>query len=201
MPDTVGIGDITFRMVNAEALSASPYSGQMQQYKWADQHWEVDITVAPSRREQARVWVAFLAALKSGTSQQFPTFLMKDPDYVQQGSQSSSFNASSRSNPNELSLVNLDGNTTGVIKAGDYISVGSGGSTRLHMVTQDVDSGGSGTAVANIWPDNRQVLSNAVAHTEPENCFGAFVLKQPEQAFSINSNSVYGINFTARGLI
>jgi hypothetical protein len=69
------------------------------------------------------------------------------------------------------------------------------------MVTQDVNSGGSGTAVANIWPANRQVLSNAVAHTEPENCFGAFVLKQPEQAFSINSNSVYGINFTARGLI
>lgn len=40
----------------------------------------------------------------------------------------------------------------GVLKAGDLIQLGSGGSTRLHRVLADVDSDASGLATIDIWP-------------------------------------------------
>ena len=85
--------------------------------------------------------------------------------------------------------------TTGWLKAGDYIQLGSGSDARLHMVTDDVTTSGTGTATINIWPaltaspsDNATVVvSDAV---------GAFRLSSNVSTWSADEASVYGISFS-----
>jgi hypothetical protein len=78
---------------------------------------------------------------------------------------------------------------TGTLLAGDYISLGSGASTRLHKVVQDR----SGTGTIEIWPALRSsVTSASVDLTEAK---GRFRLKDNITQWSINEISSYGITF------
>lgn len=85
----------------------------------------------------------------------------------------------------------LTANLTGNLSAGDFIQLGTGGSSRLHKVLQDVSSG---TSVSiDIWPAVRAVTTT-VSYT---NTKGVFRLASNETAWGINSSSVYGIQFSA----
>jgi hypothetical protein len=78
---------------------------------------------------------------------------------------------------------------TGTLLAGDYISLGSGSSTRLHKVVQDR----SGTGTIEIWPALRESVTDAsVDLTEAK---GRFRLKESVTQWSINEISSYGITF------
>jgi hypothetical protein len=78
---------------------------------------------------------------------------------------------------------------TGTLLAGDYISLGSGSSTRLHKVVQNR----SGTGVIEIWPALRSSVTGAsVDLTEAK---GRFRLKDNITQWSINEISSYGITF------
>ena len=200
MPTTIGIAEVTFSMVNAEATSASPFTGVVQHFKWPDQHWEADITLPPLNREDARDWISFLARLKGGTSSQFPSFLLYNPDYIQGGTQSGNFAATSVANPNEISLSGLDSSESQCLRAGDFIRLGASGSSRLHMIIEDVASDSGGNATANIWPSNIQTLSNQTAYSNPSQVYGAFIMVDKNPSFNINNISQYGINFRVRGL-
>jgi hypothetical protein len=80
---------------------------------------------------------------------------------------------------------------TGTLLAGDYIQIGSAGTSTLHKVLVDR----SGTGTIEIWPALRSTVTAATVTLT--NTVGRFRLSGTQQSFNINDSSVYGISFDA----
>jgi hypothetical protein len=96
------------------------------------------------------------------------------------------------------SLV-IDGATnsvTGWLKAGDYIQLGTGSSSRLHKVLADANSSAGGAVTLDIWPHIRISPADNAAVTV-SSAKGLFRLSSNEQAWSVNEAAIYGITFSA----
>ena len=179
-PTSIGIAQIEFRAINAVAYSQSPFTFQGQVHVYNGQAWQVDVSIPPVRKDLAEDWVAFLLALRG----QYGTFLLGDPNY-----------SGPRGTATSLSVTGSTGNTSvtatlnGSLKAGDWFSLGSGTSTRLYKVVQDISS----TGTMEIYPALRSNASAASAEIdEPKGCFR---LASNETSWSINEMSAYGISF------
>jgi hypothetical protein len=188
----VGIRSMTIRARNVVGISASPFTGQQQVYKHQGQWWESEVTLPPMKRADAEQVVAFLISLNG----RFGTFLLGD-----------NANTSPRGVGTGTPLVNGGGQTgdtlitdgwttsqTGILKAGDWIQLGSGAGTRLHKVLEDANSDGSGNATFTLWPNLRLVPSNddPLIVSSPK---GIWRLSSNETEFSIDEASIYGITF------
>lgn len=179
-PTNIGIANITFMAENAVAISQSPFTFQQQVVAHPGQRWAASISLPPMKREDAEPWVAFLLSLYG----QVGTFLLSDPNCpAPRGTATSAtLTGSARSTSPTISM-------TGTLLAGDYISIGSGSSTRLHKVVQNR----SGSGTVEIWPALRSSVSSAsVDLTEAK---GLFRLKENITQWNINEISSYGITF------
>lgn len=180
---------------NIVGISQSPFTAAQQVYKYSGQYWEADISLPPMKREVAEYWISFLLKLNGS----YGTFLLGDP-----------IGATARGVATGTPLVNggsQGGNTlvtdgwtsgvTGILKAGDYIQLGSGSTAKLHKVLDDVNSDGSGNATLTIFPDIRTspADNSAIVVTSAK---GVFRLTSGQTMWDINEASVYGITFGAR---
>jgi hypothetical protein len=86
-------------------------------------------------------------------------------------------------------------NTSKILRAGDWIQVGTSGIRRLHKVCQDVDSDGGGNAALIVWPKNRTAYS-AGTSLVTHNATGVFMLKE-DTTWSIDLLRKYGITIPA----
>jgi hypothetical protein len=191
---TKAIQSIEIRAVNAVAYSRSPFTFAGQAFAYSGQMWTADVKLKPMKRADAEQWVAWLLSLRG----QLGTFLMGDP-----------MGATARGVATGTPLVNggsqtggtlvIDGatnSTSGWLKAGDYIQLGSNGSSRLHKVLADANSDGSGNVTLDIWPHIRVAPADNATVTV-SNAKGLFRLSSNEQAFSINESAIYGMTFAA----
>jgi hypothetical protein len=194
LPTHTGIRSIELRAINAVAYSASPFTFSGQAFAYAGQMWQADVTLPPMKRADAEQWLAWLISLRG----QYGTFLLGDPS-----------GATARGAATGTPLVNgasqtggtlvIDGattSTTGWLKAGDYIQLGSSGTSTLHKVLQDANSDGSGNVSLEIWPHLRTSPSDN-STVVVSNTKGRFRMASNEQAWSINEATVYGITFGA----
>lgn len=180
---------------NIVGISQSPFTAAQQVYKYSGQYWEADISLPPMKREVAEYWISFLLKLNGS----YGTFLLGDP-----------IGATARGVATGTPLVNggsQGGNTlvtdgwtsgvTGILKAGDYIQLGSGSTAKLHKVLDDVNSDGSGNATLTIFPDIRTspADNSAIVVTSAK---GVFRLTSGQTMWDINEASIYGITFGAR---
>ena len=179
-PTNIGIANITLSAENAVAISQSPFTFQQQVVAHPGQRWAASISLPPMKRQDAEAWVAFLLSLYG----QVGTFLLSDPNCP-----------APRGTATSATLTGTAGSTsptitmTGTLLAGDYISLGSGSSARLHKVVQDR----SGNGVVEIWPALRSSYTDAAVDlTEAK---GRFRLKDNITQWSINEISSYGITF------
>jgi hypothetical protein len=179
-PTNIGIANITLMAENAVAISQSPFTFQQQVVAHPGQRWAASISLPPMKRQDAESWVAFLLSLYG----QVGTFLLSDPNCP-----------APRGTATSATLTGTAGSTsptitmTGTLLAGDYISLGSGATARLHKVVQDR----SGTGTIEIWPALRSSVTGAsVDLTEAK---GRFRLKDNITQWSINEISSYGITF------
>lgn len=179
-PTNIGIANITLMAENAVAISQSPFTFQQQVVAHPGQRWAASISLPPMKRQDAESWVAFLLSLYG----QVGTFLLSDPNCP-----------APRGTATSATLTGSAGSTsptitmTGTLLAGDYISLGSGSSTRLHKVVQNR----SGNGTIEIWPALRSSVTGAsVDLTEAK---GRFRLKDNITQWSINEISSYGITF------
>jgi len=180
---------------NIVGISQSPFTAAQQVYKYSGQYWEADISLPPMKREVAEYWISFLLKLNGS----YGTFLLGDPigatargvatgtPLVKGGSQTG----------NELLTDGWTTSTTGILKAGDYIQLGSGSSAKLHKVLDDVNSDSSGNATLTLFPDLRTSPSDnsAIVVSSPK---GVFRLTSTQTMWDINEASIYGITFGAR---
>jgi hypothetical protein len=171
-----------FRQVNVTAISRSPFTLKQQVIAHPGQVWEVDVQLPKLLRSDAAQWVGCLSSLYGSVG----TFLLGDPDAV-----------TPRGTISAGTLTGVAGSSspvtvqTGTLLAGDYIQLGTGSSTKLHMAVQDRD----GDGVLEIWPALRQdYTAETMIFTSPK---GLFRKADPVQQYSINEVSSYGVSFTA----
>jgi hypothetical protein len=194
LPTHTGIAQIELRAINAVAYARSPFTFAGQTFAYPGQMWTADLTLPPMKRADAEQWVAWLISLRG----QLGTFLLGDP-----------IGATARGAATGTPLVNggsqtggslvIDGAGTSVsgwLKTGDYIQLGSNGSSRLHKVLADANSDGSGNVTIDIWPHIRTAPANNATVTV-SNAKGLFRLSSNEQAWSVNEAAIYGMTFSA----
>jgi hypothetical protein len=183
---------MTIRAKSVVGIAASPFTGQQQVYRHQGQIWEAEVSLPPMKRDEAEQVAAFLLKMNG----QYGTFLLGDPA-----------NAAPRGVGTGTPLVNggsqtgdgllTDGwtaNTTGILKAGDWIQLGSGSATRLYKVLDDVNSDSGGNASLTIWPNLRSSPADNAQITvlAPK---GQWRLSSNDIQYSIDNASIYGITF------
>jgi len=198
LPTTIGIGQIELRASNVVGVSESPFTYKQQVVQHQGQRWEASIQIPPVRKDLAEPWVAFLLSLQGRRG----TFLLGDPNMAApRGSAASTpgtplVDGALSIGDSEITIDGLPASATGYLKAGDYIQLGSAGTSTLHKVLADVDSDGTGEATVDIWPSVRRVVANDEA-VVVSNTKGLFRLAANVSSWSINNSSAYGISFDA----
>jgi hypothetical protein len=176
-------------------VSQSPFTAAQQVYKYTGQFWEADITLPPMKRADAEYWISFLLKLNGP----YGTFLLGDPNgQTARGvATGTPVVDGSAQTGNELDTDGWTPDTTGILKAGDYIQIGSGISSRLYKVLEDVNSDASGNATLTLWPNLRTSPADnaSIVVNSPK---GLFRLNSAQQSWDINEASIYGMTFGAR---
>lgn len=194
LPTVTGRRTITFRQVNAVALTQSPFTFKQQAIQHTGQRWEADVTLPPMSVGEAKVWIGWLSSLKG----QFGTFTMGDPvggTLSGVGGGTPLVNGADQTG-DELVIDGAPASTTGWLSAGDYIQLGSGDTSRLHMVLVDVDTDAGGNATLDLWPSVRIAPIDNAAVTI-SNTVGLWRLNSNSMMWDINVASQYGMSFTA----
>lgn len=151
-PNTLAPKRVTFYSVNAVTISRSPFTFDTQIQEFAGQSWGAEVTMPAMTREQAEQWVAFIMALQGPKG----TFYLRDPLATEPRGVATG-NPLIKGASQTGNVLETDGwtpDTTGILKAGDKLQIG----TRLYAImgTSDVDSDGSGNATLDIWPRLRE---------------------------------------------
>ena len=194
LPTQAGIAKVRLTANDIVGISQSPFTAAQQVYKYPGQFWEADVTLPPMKRADAEYWISFLLKLNGP----FGTFLLGDPNggtargvatgtpLVNGGSQTG----------NELITDGWTNSQTGILKAGDYIQLGSGSTAQLYKVLDDANSDGSGNATLTIWPSLRSSPSDnaTITVSNPKGVFR--LVTQP--SWDISEASIYGLTFGAR---
>ena len=185
----------TFRIRRIVGQSQSPFTGETQTFRHQGEWWEAEVSLPPMTHANAREWVAKLVSMRGV----FGTMLLGDWDgRVARGTASSSAGSPLVKGANQAgNTLLIDGCTasqTGYLKAGDYIQLGSGISSRLHMVVADANTDGSGNATLDIEPRLRTSPTDnlAIAVINPK---GVFRLVTNDTEWSSDAVAKYGITF------
>jgi len=191
-PASIGVSSINIRAKTVVGVSSSPFTGQQQVYKHQGQWWEAEVSLPPMKRDEAEQVVAFLIKMNG----QYGTFLMGDflstaPRGV--GTGTPLVNGASQAG-DELVTDGWTVSTTGILKAGDWIQLGSASTSTLHKVLDDVTSDASGNATLNIFPNLRSSPDDnaIITISSPK---GRWRLASNETDYAIDNASIYGMTF------
>ena len=191
-PASIGVSSINIRAKTVVGVSSSPFTGQQQVYKHQGQWWEAEVSLPPMKRDEAEQVVAFLIKMNG----QYGTFLMGDflstaPRGI--GTGTPLVNGASQAG-DELVTDGRTVSTTGILKAGDWIQLGSASTSTLHKVLDDVTSDASGNATLNIFPNLRSAPDDnaIITISSPK---GRWRLASNETDYAIDNASIYGMTF------
>ena len=157
--------------------------------------WTFEATMPLLNRDTAEIFNAWLLSLKGRKG----TFLMPIPGAESpRGSVPGTPLVDGASQTGDsLDLKGFTASQTGVLKAGDYINLGTGANTHLHKVLADIDSDTAGNATVEIFPDLRESPTDSQSVITSD-CKGLFRLADNFNGFDINSDDFYLLTF--RGL-
>lgn len=168
-PTHRGLRDIVIRRRKVVGASRSPFSILSEQfYEWpGNERWEADVNLPPMGRADASPWIAFLLSLDGPIG----TFLLGDPDGAAPrglGTGVPQVDGSGQTGK-ELAIKTGLGATANWLRAGDWLQLGAGTSSRLYRNLKDVSLNASGRAVLDIRPK----LRAATVDGEPLTLAGA----------------------------
>lgn len=201
LPTVTGIRNVDIRAVNAVAYSASPFTFAGQTHAYPGQMWQAEISLPAMNRSKAETWISFLLSLRG----QFGTFLLGDPRACSPRGLANIFPglpkvSGAGQTGGTLAITGASTSKTDWLLAGDYIQLGTGATSTLHKVLQNVTTDASGNASLEIWPYLRSSPANNAAITL-QDTQGVFRLSSNEQGWSSNELAKYGITFAAREAI
>ena len=133
-----------WRIIRTVAVTQSPFTYKSQSADFGGAVWQTTVELPTMNREQSSSWTAFFLQLHGRAG----TFLLGDPDArTIRGGLTSNIqtNASASVGAYDITIDGANASTL-IFKAGDYIQLGSGASSKLHMIISDVTSNSSGVA-------------------------------------------------------
>tara|TARA_R100000773_G_C4220566_1_gene119282 strand:- start:733 stop:1329 length:597 start_codon:yes stop_codon:yes gene_type:complete len=172
-------------IIRGVGISESPFTGVQQTVEFDLAKWKAVLSLPPMKRSQAHEWVSFLVKLHGRRG----TFFLSDNDArAPQNSISGSVTVTNAASAGDIVLT-LTGTTA--FSAGDYVQIGTGSSSRLHMVVAD-QSGGS---TIQIEPKLKSSVAQGttITYTNPK---GIFRMDSNELMWDTNAVSAYGISFS-----
>jgi hypothetical protein len=190
LPTSPGVKRVNLRQASAVAVSQNPYTLSAQIQKHAGQMWGADISLPMMTRAQAEAWFCFLLKLNG----QEGTFLLGDPTAKNPrgvGMGTPLVNGGSQTGQT-LNTKGWPISTTGLLLAGDFLSIGY----RLYKALGDVSSDASGYATIDIWPRLRDIpADNQVISIS--DCKGLFRLADNgNPIFSASEDKLYDFSFS-----
>ena len=194
MPVSPTYRQIELIMTNKVGEVPSEFTFQDQVQLWSGERWGLKASIAPGTRAQMEAWLTFLAALRG----KYGTFLAGDPGGPVPRGVATGTPLVNGGGQTGTSLV-TDGwtiNVTAILKAGDYLQLGSGTSQRLYKNLSDVNSNGTGQATFDIWPRLRESPADNAPITLV-NAMGLFRLSSNVRAWSYDASRIYTIGFEA----
>jgi len=197
MPTNTNVATVSLTASNTVGITTSPYNYKLTVYKHQGQRWEADINLPLMKRADAEEWITFFMKQYGG----YGTFLLGDPNAATpRGSAATTagtpvVNGASQTG-DELAIDGLPASATGYLKAGDYIQLGTGTSSQLYKVLDDVDSNASGEATLQIWPDLRSSPADD-ATVVVSGAKGLFQLSTPTTNWTIDNAGFYSMAFGA----
>lgn len=198
LPNTTGIATVVMTARSVVGLTQSPFTLKQQVQRHAGQRWEALITLPPLKRADAEEWISFLLKLDGS----FGTFTLGDPNgKLPRGAAASypsdtlAINGAGQTG-NTLNLDGANASIAGYFKAGDYIQIGFGITTRLYKVLSDADSNSIGELSLDIWPSLRSSPVDG-SIISGQNARAVFRLANNQTGFSIDQAATYGLSFRA----
>lgn len=194
-PSSPTVNAAIMRAVNVVGLSISPFTGETQAQEWPGEMWQIDGQLPPMARANAEKWITFLTALRGASG----TFYLGDPaGKTPQGVATGTplVNGANAAGSKVLNTKGWTTGVTGILKAGDYLQIGTGTAQRLYKVLNDANSDGGGLATLDIFPRLREALADGAAITT-SNCKGVFRLATNTREWSISVAKIYGLQFKA----
>lgn len=190
---------LTIRQLGAVAVAQSPFTGARQVQEWPADRWGFDVELPPMKEYDARVWFAWFAALRG----QYGSFLIGDRTQVLPRGAWSTMTPlvdGAAQSGRTLAVKGLSASIANVARSGDYLQVGSGATSRMHMVLMDASSDGAGKATLAIWPPLRESPANSAAIVvNGAKCVASLTSSQRDM--TIDEAMVAGIKFSAEEVL
>lgn len=194
LPATPNFSRFSIAQRVAVARRDSPFTGQQQVVAHQGGWWVMGLTLPLMKQAAAQTWIGFLHSL-NGTE---GTFLVGDPVRTTPlgvATGSPQVNGASQTGKT-LITDGWTGSVTGILKAGDFIQLGTGVTTRLYQNQTDVNSDGGGNATLDIFPRLRESPGNNDVITT-SNCKGTFRLGGNVSPIDVDLGDIYSIAFSA----
>lgn len=194
-PTTFGFSSFIIGIDHAVAVAESEFTFEAQVQEHQGVAWEISGSLELLNREQAEEYNAFIASLmgRKGTFTVTPAGC-GTPRGVATGTPLVK-GASQTGN-----VLITDGwtiSTTGILKAGDFIQLGSGSTATLHRVLADANSNGSGEATLDISPKIVTAPADNATITVT-NPVGVFRMKENLLPVEIRPPNQHTVRFSAR---
>jgi len=194
LPTTAIPSRMLMRMINAVALSQSPFTFEQQVFEHQGGMWAAELSFPPMERPTAEELISFLGKLRGRNG----TFLLVP--FSAKTARGSGAGTPQVDGAGQTGLVlNTKGwtaSSTGVLLAGDYLQIGTASTSRLYKNLNDADSDAGGLATLDIWPRLRESPANSatIKLTNPE---GVFRLAQNDSSWDISTATIYGLGISA----
>lgn len=193
LPAVPGIRD--FRMIPAAVVGVweSPFTLSREIQDFGGDRWSCEFTLPAMRRATAEPWLATLLTLFG----QKGTVLIGDPDArVPRGTASGTpqVDGANQTGRN-LATKGWTALATNVLRAGDYIQLGTSTTTRLYKVLADASADAAGKATLSIFPRLRESPANSAAITTTA-AKGTFRLASNDMSWATDYQGFYDLELS-----
>ena len=203
LPTSPAVQSVRLAPLTVVAATRSPFTLERQTQVHQGQQWQLEIQWPTMTRAEAEPLLAAAVSLNGKEG----SFLFGDPaGATPRGSAKDTPGTPLVKGASQTgSSINFDGGPNGAtvyLAAGDMVSLGTGGSTRLHKVLQDVNTtGGSpaGEFTLELWPKVVVAPADNAALTV-SGAQGVFILAGNANPWDIDSSLVggaYSLGFAA----
>lgn len=176
-------------------ITVSPFTLEEQTFKWPGEQWSIDFRMPPFvSRRIASEWIAFSLKLKGS----YGMFLLGDPSARNPQGVATGTPQVDGAGQTENTLITKGwaNNVAGILLRGDYIQLGTGAASSLHMVVDDANSDSSGRATLSIEPAIKRSPADSSALVV-NNARGVFKLAQNSYSWSVDPGPIYRLSFQA----
>jgi len=154
--------DITITQRKVVGVNTAPGSLVGQSYEWPGERWEAQISLPLMSRADGDAWEAWLTSLRGPVG----SFLLPVPGATPRGAAAATpgtpqADGAASARARTLAIKTGLGVVANYLRAGDWLSIGTGSSRRLHRVLVDASLDSSGKATLDIWPALREALTNS----------------------------------------